>query len=533
MLTHTQQIVLVVDDESDFRYLTALSLRDAGFEVREAASGEEALTSIDGVDVVLLDYRLPGLSGLETLREIVAKEGPAVVLMTAMGSEEVAAEAMRSGAVDYLAKGTDYLVRLPEVVARASRLHELTRKVRESQRLAQGLLESAPDAIVVVDASGVIRLVNRQTGTLFGWDRSELLGQPLEILLPHRLRDRHPDLRLGYVADPRLRPMGEGLELVACRRDGTEFPVDVSLSPLETADGLLISAAVRDATERKRAEAALAHQATHDALTGLPNRNLLEDRLSHALARASRNGATVAVLFLDVDRLKVINDSRGHSAGDQLLCAVASRLQDAVRPDDTLARFGGDEFVIVTEGVGHGYAPETLATRIATVMAEPINLAGYEVIVSVSIGVAIAQPTDHAESLLRDADAAMYRAKDQGRDRFVVFDSRMRAGAIERLDTENALRRALERNEFCVYYQPVVELTAGKVVGVEALVRWQHPGRGLLEPSEFIPVAEETGLIVGLGAFVLREACQRVADWHRQHPELAQLALAVNLSGRQ
>jgi diguanylate cyclase (GGDEF)-like protein/PAS domain S-box-containing protein len=526
-------LILVVDDEVDFRYLTALTLRDAGYEVREVGSGEDALSSLDGVDLVLLDYRLPGLTGLETLREIAANDGPGVVFMTAMGSEEVAVEAMRSGAIDYLAKGADYLVRLPEVIARAARVYDLTRRVGETQRLAQGLLEAAPDPIVVVDAAGIIKLVNRQTCAVFGWDRLELLGQPMEILMPPRLRGRHPGLRLGYVSDPKARPMGEGVELVACRRDGTEFPVDVSLSPLETEDGLLISAAIRDVTERKRAEAALAHQATHDALTGLPNRNLLEDRLAQAVARSNRTGGAVAVLFLDVDRLKVINDSRGHSAGDQLLRAVASRLADAVRPDDTLARFGGDEFVIVTEGIGESYGPELLVDRIADVMAAPITLDGVEVIVSVSIGVALSSDGDGAEGLLRDADAAMYRAKDQGRDRFVLFDSNMRAGAVARLDTENALRRALEREEFRVHYQPVVELTAGNVVGVEALVRWQDPERGLVPPVEFIPLAEETGLIVALGAFVLREACHQVAAWHRLYPQLAHLGLAVNLSGRQ
>ncbi len=232
---------------------------------------------------------------------------------------------------------------------------------------------------MVVDADGVIRLVNRQTEALFGYGRAELVGQRLEMLMPERLRSGHPGVRQTYFGDPLALPMGAGLELAACRKDGTDFPVDISLSPLETEEGTLVSAAIRDVTARKTTEAALAHQAMHDALTGLPNRSLLKDRLSLALARAQRSGATVAVLFLDVDRFKVINDSRGHSVGDELLRGIAVRLLDTVRPDDTVARFGGDEFVIVTEGAGTGDGPLALGSRVAQALAEPMDLDGTAV----------------------------------------------------------------------------------------------------------------------------------------------------------
>jgi diguanylate cyclase (GGDEF)-like protein/PAS domain S-box-containing protein len=526
-------VILVVDDEVDVRYLASWHLGEAGYQVREAGTGEEALTMLADVDLVMLDYRMPGMSGIETLEAIVAQDGPPVVIMTAQGSEELAVEAMRSGAIDYVPKGGDYLSRLPEVVERATRLAQLKRCVRESQRLAEGLLESAPDAIVVVDRDGIIQIVNRQTQELFGWERAELVGESLEKLLPARFRDRHPALREAYAHEPLVRPMGPDIDLVAHRKDGSEFPVAISLSPFETQHGTLISAAIRDITDRKQAEAALAHQATHDVLTGLPNRLLLKDRLSHALDRTRRIGTTVAVLFLDVDRLKLINDSRGHSIGDELLQSIANRLLDAVRPDDTLARFGGDEFVIVTEGVGPTYGPRQLAERIASALKRPVNAGGTELNVSVSIGVAIAGPADDAESLLRDADAAMYRAKEEGRDRWVIFDAAMRDAATGRLEAEHLLRRAVDRDEFLVHFQPIVELTDGRLVGFEALARWSRPDAGLELPASFIPLSEETGLVTALGAFVLRDACRQLAAWHRESPRFEQLYVSVNLSALQ
>ena len=287
------------------------------------------------------------------------------------------------------------------------------------------------------------------------------------------------------------------------------------------------------ADQQRRAESALTYQATHDDLTGLPNRVLLEDRVAQALARSRRAGTRVAVMFLDVDRFKVINDSLGHAVGDQLLRTVAGRLKDLLRPEDTVARFGGDEFVIVTENWTADDAPTHLAGRIAEGLGRPARIGGADVVASVSIGVAVAGADYDAGALLRDADAAMYQAKEQGRDRCVLFDSAMREAANQRLETERALRRALNGGELRVHYQPLVEVASGRLMGVEALVRWQKDENTLILPDDFISVAEETGLVIELGATVLREACRQVAEWRGEVPGLDHLSLAVNLSARE
>ncbi|HEX2024371.1 MAG TPA: EAL domain-containing protein [Acidimicrobiales bacterium] len=293
---------------------------------------------------------------------------------------------------------------------------------------------------------------------------------------------------------------------------------------------------LQDITERKRAEEEIAFQATHDALTRLPNRVLFMDRLSHALARRRRNPSGLAVLFLDLDRFKWLNDSLGHAAGDEVLVSVATRLRQALRPGDTLARFGGDEFVVLCEDVTSEAAALALAQRLRTALEAPIEVGGEETTLTLSVGIAYASPTsaaETAEELVRDADAAMYRAKERGRDRHELFDITTRLIALARHETVNALRRGTERGEMVVHYQPQVDITSERVVGVEALVRWNHPERGLLTPGEFISLAEETGIIVPLGAKVLSAACQQAVTWEQRGDLPEKLCLSVNLAARQ
>jgi diguanylate cyclase (GGDEF)-like protein len=283
---------------------------------------------------------------------------------------------------------------------------------------------------------------------------------------------------------------------------------------------------------RRRQAGQLAHQALHDALTGLPNRILLADRLDQALSRAARSGTGVAVLFVDLDRFKFLNDSRGHAAGDALLVTVADRLRQAVRSQDTVARFGGDEFVVVCEDAAAGWEAGSVAERIFDAFQTPFLVNGQEFFLSVSVGVAVGTGMDSPEELIRDADAAMYRAKEGGRARFEFFDENMRTEAVERLDIESALHRAVERDELRVFYQPVISLSSGEVVGIEALVRWMHPQRGLLGPRTFIPLAEETGLIVPIGQWVLEQAAGQWRRWQEARPD-SPLTLKVNLSAQQ
>ncbi len=317
---------------------------------------------------------------------------------------------------------------------------------------------------------------------------------------------------------------------IVCQRDDPQH--------LFTPDDLSFLGAmaniVGSAVSRIRNEQELNHQALHDPLTGLPNRVLLVDRLTLALARLQRQRGTVAVLFVDVDQFKVINDSLGHDQGDRLLILMAERLVAAVRPGDTVARFGGDEFVVLCQDLLGEHEAVAIGERIREKAGTPLLLDGRDYFVTVSTGIALTDsPAMPAADLLRDADSAMYQAKETGRARSAVFAQSMRTRAVRRLDTEVALRAAISEGQLCVHYQPIVNLTTGRIDAVEALVRWQHPTNGMIMPDEFIPIAEETGLVVPLGEWVLREACRQTQAWRTDHPELAHLGVSVNLSGRQ
>ena len=337
------------------------------------------------------------------------------------------------------------------------------------------------------------------------YERTEITGEPFRM----EYRMVHRDGRILWVRDESV--------LV---RAGDDAP-------------LYWQGVMSDITEHRTLAEQLERQAMHDPLTGLPNRILLENRLRQALRRAKRREGEVAVLFVDLDNFKVVNDSLGHEAGDRLLVAVAKRLRAIVRPEDTVARLGGDEFIFLLEDAGLGEAI-SVAERILTRLDSPVTLKGRKVYATTSIGVALGGcDTERAEDLLRDADLAMYRAKLSGKARYAVFEEGMNRRALERLELEQDLRQALEREEFEVYYQPKVSLQSGRVVGFEALIRWRHPDRGLLSPGEFVPLAEETGLIIPIGEQVLEQACRQAREWHELHPDEQPVAVCVNLSARQ
>jgi diguanylate cyclase (GGDEF)-like protein/PAS domain S-box-containing protein len=292
-----------------------------------------------------------------------------------------------------------------------------------------------------------------------------------------------------------------------------------------------------DAIERHAADQALRYRVLHDSLTGLPNRLSFVDALGESLAKASISGSPVGILFLDLDHFKLINDSLGHHAGDALLRAVAPRLRSHLRPGDVVARFGGDEFGILIDRLADEGEALAIADRVASAFAQPFSLDGVDHFVSASIGVAVARASEertvNAELLIRDADAAMYRAKEGGRARCVLFDAEMRAGAMRRLEVERELRHAVERDELALHYQPVVNLRSGETTGLEALVRWRHPERGMLDPAEFVSIAEDSGLIEPIGRWVQERACRQALEWHQLRPDARPLDVAVNLSARQ
>jgi diguanylate cyclase (GGDEF)-like protein/PAS domain S-box-containing protein len=384
------------------------------------------------------------------------------------------------------------------------------------------VVANAPIVLWAVDRDGICTLYEGQALATLGHESGQYVG--LSTFETWRAQPR-------VLEAIRRALSGETSTLVVAHGDLT---YETSWTPVCDDAGAVTGAigVSHDITERTRAEAALEHQAFHDALTGLPNRVLFMDRLTHALTRAARQGGTVGVLFLDLDRFKLINDSLGHGAGDALLVAVAARLQDCVRVEDTVARFGGDEFAILLADLDDVDATLRAAERIIQDLDAPFRLDGHDVVTAASIGISTGAPVHTAADVLRDADAALYRAKAKGRGRYEVFDETMNAKALERLELEADMRAALERGEFLVYYQPKVALDSGRVEGMEALVRWQHPTRGLISPVAFVPLAEETGLIRPLGQWVLEEACRQTRRWCEQAPDLG-LVTSVNLSARQ
>ena len=408
-------------------------------------------------------------------------------------------------------------------------------ELKASEDRFRTVVETASDAFVSMDANGLIVEWNRMAEETFGWRRDEAIGLPVaDTIVPERYRPSHlrgfeTFLRTGH--GPAL---GRTLELSAVTRDGVEFPVELSIWESASQGVQRINAFLRDITERKEL-AAVTHQAFHDALTNLPNRVLFTDRVAQALARRPAPAApSVAVLLLDLDDFKTVNDSLGHAAGDQLLVEVATRLASCVRPGDTLARLAGDEFSVLLEGIEDLNEVTRVARRIGERLEKPFEIEAMEVVVRASIGIAVGRHAEvRPEEMMRDADVAMYAAKARGKGEFELFQPQMRHAVVTRMELKGDLRRALDRDELRVHYQPYVLLDGGRVVGAEALVRWEHPERGLIPPLDFIPLAEEMGLIVPIGRWVLHEACGRAVEWTRRFPELGSLTFSVNVSARQ
>jgi len=506
--------------------------------VRDAAEVLQRLPpdAARGPDVLLLDLQLPGMNALELVREIREDRGldVPIVIITGQGDEASAAAAIKLGANDYLVKQDDLLMRLPVAIENAWFRVQLERQrhaLHESEERFRQMAETIGDVFWLSDPS-------RHQALYVSPAFERIWGMPVSAVYADWrawLQAVHPDDRAAVQAhmdDSTSGDFEQGFRVQ--RPDGSVRHVRMRVYVVRDGAGRFVRRAgvVQDVTESKEQAARIERLAYHDALTGLPNRALLADRLLSALAHAHRRQQQVAVIFIDLDRFKLVNDSLGHAAGDALLREVGRRLRAVLREDDTVARVGGDEFQVVLDEIDGPTAAAHVAEKLMRVLGEPFVIEGQELHVTASLGLSM-YPRDGASAdlLLKYADTALYEAKGEGRNAYRFFSPEMNAQAHGRLRLENDLRRAIERGELELHYQPQLDLASGAVCAVEALLRWRHPRKGLVLPNSFIPLAEETGLIVALGEWVLVEACRQVAQWHRDG--IVPLRVAVNISARQ
>jgi diguanylate cyclase (GGDEF)-like protein/PAS domain S-box-containing protein len=535
--------------------LVAIAVADSGFVYLTASGSYSSGALIDvgwflGYLLVLLAARKPEAEEVDEEQSAasVDRVGMFLPYIAVVGSLAVSTVAqVQQGILDYFASWTRSFI-IVALVGRQvlsllensslarhleSRVIERTAELRASEQRFQALVQHSSEVVILVGPDAKVEYVSESMTRVFGYSEAHLLRRPLTQIL-----DPDPGLRLREgLAEVAERPYGVlELELPLRHRDGHRCTVQFTITNLldnPSVGGLVLN--TRDISERRQLEDQLVHQAFHDSLTSLANRALFKDRVDHALQRTKRQTPSVAVLFLDLDGFKEVNDSLGHAAGDRLLIQVAERLHSCVRPSDTVARFGGDEFAVLIEDASDDIDVVQVADRVLEGLRQPFEVNGRELHVRGSMGIArMESDVDGADQLLRNADLAMYRAKAAGQGGYERYDPEMHTELVQRVQLESDLRRALEAGELFLQYQPTFDLGSGQIVGAEALARWNHPVRGLVPPTEFIPLAEASGLIRPLGAWVLREACRQAAEWQRNSPPRERpLTLNINLSGRQ
>ena len=532
-----KRVLLVEDNHGDARLLREMlneeGLRDTELTRVECMSEADRHLGEREVDIILLDLGLPDAQGLGAVRRAhAAAPRVALVVLTGLDDESLAAQALQEGAQDYLIKGqidTRGLLRALRYSVERKAMEEALFVEKER---AQVTLNCIGDAVACTDISGNISFLNLVAETMTGWSLEAAHGLPMaEVfnIIDATTRETIEDpmeMALG-----RDRAMHLPSNCILVRRDGFEIPIEDSVAPIHNREGQATGAVIvfRDVSAARAMALQMAYSAQHDFLTGLPNRMLLNDRVDQAVVLAPRHLKQVAVLFLDLDGFKHINDSLGHAIGDKLLQSIAKRLVDCVRGSDTVSRQGGDEFVVLLSEVDQSEDAAITARRMLEAVAEAHSIDQHELYITASMGVSV-YPDDglDAETLIKNADTAMYQAKENGRQSYQFFKPSMNVRAVERQSIEESLRRALERQEFSLQYQPKVNLSTGKITGAEALIRWLHPTRGLVPPAQFIPVAEDCGLILPIGNWVLREACRQAQAWVKGGLPLS--TMAVNIS---
>ena len=523
VVEHSSENVTIVDLDGTLRYANPAFERMLGYDTEEVVGKMNVLEYVHPDD-------LPHV--LEETEKAVSARGVAT-------NKAEYRFRHKDGSWQWVESAGTYLLDDPHVKGVVVQTRDITERkrteeaLREAEERFRRSFDDAAIGMALVAPDGQFLLTNRSLCEILGYPEEELLEKTFQdITYPDDLDADLDQVRRMLVGKIRTYQM----EKRYVHKDGQVVWVLLSVSMVRDEEGepLYFVSQIQDISERKALEERLEHRAFHDALTDLPNRQLFMDRLGQALRRTMRRHKRVAVLFMDIDKFKGINDSLGHEVGDLLLKVVARRLGHCLRPEDTLARFGGDEFVVLIEAVDDSEQAVEVAERITEEFRKPFNIEGRDLYVTASIGISLGNARTHdSDGLLREADTAMYRAKDET-ESYTLFDPSMYALAFRRLELENDLRHAIEQEEFVVHYQPIVRLDGEGGVGrIEALVRWDHPGRGFLDPDEFVPIAEESGLVVPMGEQVLEYACSCAVEWQRQFPRRTPLILSVNLSARQ
>ena len=485
--------------------------------VRTLADGVERLRQGE-IGAVIVNLFLPDSKGIPTFDTLfLAAPQVPVLVLTGLREEQVARQAVQRGAQDYILQDHIDSHWLPRALRYLTARKATEEALFTEKERAQVTLNSIGDAVLSTDITGNVNYLNLAAETMTGWSRQEASGRPFADVFHIINGDTRQPMRDPMeLAVQKNQVMGLSPNCILIRRDGFEAVIEDSVAPVHDRGGRVVGAVIvfHDVTEARAMVLKMSHLAQHDALTGLPNRVLLNDRLTQTITAAQRHATPTAVLFLDLDRFKNINDSLGHTVGDALLQSVAQRLVSCLRGSDTVSRQGGDEFVILLREIQNIKDVAARAKKILAALVAPHNTADHMLHITASVGISVfPEDGEDAETLIKSADIAMYHAKNNGRNNYQFFKHDMNTRAVERQSIEDDLRGAVGRKEFVLHYQPKINLETGAITGAEALIRWRHPRRGLLLPAHFVPIAEDSGLIVSIGRSTLREACRQARAW--------------------